>query len=166
LGIASLILWGEATVLENIAPDVWDWLPKTLTAQIHNTVAINLCLWDSLRRRFLWWGMNYVVTRLRAGRPRFDTGWSREGNLFSRHQIHTGSEAHPTSCPMGTGNKATGSWIWLSEFTNAWSYTSTVTYVSMAQYSIKERIRLHGVTQVKLRGNVYFIFYRNIVEAR
>jgi hypothetical protein len=82
-----------------------------------------------------------IVTRLRSERPGFD---SRQGQgYFSlRHRIQTGSGAHPVSYPVGTRNYFRGvklpgreadNWFPFStEVKNAWSYTSTSSYVIMA----------------------------------
>jgi hypothetical protein len=76
--------------------------------------------------------------------------WSRvripvgAGN-YSQHRIQTGSGAHPVSYPMGTKGsfpwgKAAGGWSYLppssAEVKNAWSYTSTPQYTSMAWCSV------------------------------
>jgi hypothetical protein len=40
-----------------------------------------------------------IVTRLRAGRPGFDSRYGK---------VHTGSGSHPASCSMGTGVVSSG----------------------------------------------------------
>jgi hypothetical protein len=49
-----------------------------------------------------------VVTRLRVGRPVYDS-WQEQGVDFSLcHCMQTGSGAYPVSYPMGTGGKVAG----------------------------------------------------------
>jgi hypothetical protein len=46
-----------------------------------------------------------IVTRIRAGRPGFD---SRQGMFFCLPPRPAGYGAHPVSYPVGTGDKAVG----------------------------------------------------------
>jgi len=48
------------------------------------------------------------VTKLRAGRPGFNSRQVNEGILSLRHRIQTGSGAHVACCPMGTGALSPG----------------------------------------------------------
>jgi len=58
-----------------------------------------------------------VLTRLRAGRPGFD---SRHGKRFSlRHRVQTGPGAHQDSYRLGNGGKAAVERSWL--LTSIWS---------------------------------------------
>jgi hypothetical protein len=73
-------------------------------------------------------------------------GWKTEGSEFESlegkqfsflHVVQTGSVAHPTSYPMGTGGSFPGLQAYNSPPTNAgakkmWIYTSTPPYVFMA----------------------------------
>jgi hypothetical protein len=57
--------------------------------------------------------LNEMRTRLRAGRPEFDTGCGSEGIFSPCHRVQTDFEAHTFSCPMGNegcflGGKAVG----------------------------------------------------------
>jgi hypothetical protein len=84
-----------------------------------------------------------IATRLRAGRPGFD---SRLGmwNLLFRHSVQTISGVHPASYPMGFGEILSSGAKWpeyeakylspsSTKVKNTWNYTST------------PPIRLHGV---------------------
>jgi hypothetical protein len=72
----------------------------------------------------------------------------RVGNFSLHHRVQNDSGAHPTSYPMGTrvsfpGGKAVGAWSWtrlhlVPRSKNAWSYTSTPQYVSLAWCSFKK----------------------------
>ena len=50
----------------------------------------------------------------RVGAVHIVTGWAVRGSnpVVGRFSVplKTGPEAHPASCTMGTGNKATGAW--------------------------------------------------------
>jgi hypothetical protein len=81
------------------------------------------------------------VTRLRVGRPEFDSRWELGFSLHYR--VQTGSGAQAGSYPNGyrrlltlglkrPGREAYHSPPSSAEVTNAWSYTSTVPYVFMA----------------------------------
>jgi hypothetical protein len=49
-----------------------------------------------------------IVTRLRAGRPRFNSRWGSGGIFSLLHCIQIGSGVYPTSYPMGTGGSCDG----------------------------------------------------------
>jgi hypothetical protein len=87
------------------------------------------------------------VTRLRVGRPTFDS-WQGRGFLCC-HRVQTGFRAHPASdgyrglFPGGvkrTGREADHSPPSTAEIKNAWSYTSTRPYL-MAWSLVKQRDR-------------------------
>jgi hypothetical protein len=74
----------------------------------------------------------------------------REGNFSLHHRVQTGSGAHPASYQWVSGSlftrgvKRPGREAELSpqfsaEVTNAWSYTSTYSYIFMAWYLVKHR---------------------------
>jgi hypothetical protein len=82
-----------------------------------------------------------IVTRLRTCRPGFD---SREDlGISLRHRVQTGPEAHKASYPMEPrvlspvvnrpGCEANHSLPSNAEVKNAWSYTSTSSYVFMTK---------------------------------
>jgi hypothetical protein len=89
-----------------------------------------------------------TVTRLRTGRPGFDSQ-RRQGFFSLRHLVQTGSRVHPTSYPMDTGGclvrvrrlvRETNHLLpSLAEVKNAWSYSTTASDVSMAWYLVKHR---------------------------
>jgi hypothetical protein len=82
-----------------------------------------------------------ILTKLRAGRPGFDS--RQEPDFSPCHRVLTGSGAHPASYPLGTGglslvvehprHEADHSPPSSAEVKNSWSYTST------------PRICLHGM---------------------
>jgi len=64
----------------------------------------------------------------------------RGRDCFYSHRVHTGTEAHTTSCPKGTGScfpesKAAGTWSWLLTF--IYRHASALPYVFMVWYLIK-----------------------------
>jgi hypothetical protein len=82
----------------------------------------------------------------RCSRVRFSAG---AGNFFLHHRVQNGSGAHPASYPMGTrgssprvkrpGCEADHSPPSSAEVKNAWSYTSTPQYTSMAWCLVKHK---------------------------
>jgi len=45
-----------------------------------------------------------------------------KGFYSLRHRVQTGSGAHPATCPMGTGSKATRGWNWPLTSILCWGY--------------------------------------------
>jgi len=74
-----------------------------------------------------------IVTRVRAGRPRFDS-WHGHGFFSLRHRVHTASGAHLASYSMGTGSGA--------EIKSDWSYNFTPQYAFMERYLVITRATL------------------------
>jgi len=86
-------------------------------------------------------------TRLRAGRPGFD---SRQGlGIFFRHRVQTYPGAHSASFPVGSGaltlgvkrrgHEADHSIPSTAEVKYAWSYISTLPYAFMAWCLVEYR---------------------------
>jgi hypothetical protein len=82
------------------------------------------------------------------------------GNFSLRNRVQTGSGAHRTSFPMGTGGffprgKAAGSIHLVSKSKNVWSCTSTPPYVFMAWCLVKHRdFTLLYFTQIRPRSGL------------
>jgi len=95
-----------------------------------------------------------TVTRIRTGRPGFDSRQRKEYSL--RQRVQTGSGAHSTYYPMDTrsffprgiklpAREADHSPPSCAEAKTLWSYTSTPPHTFMAWCLIKQRICLDGV---------------------
>jgi hypothetical protein len=89
-----------------------------------------------------------IVTRLPAGRPKFDS-WQGHGYFHLHNRLHTRYGAQLASYTMGTEDsypegKTAGAWSWpltstSAEVQYAWRYTSTPQYVFMAWCLVKHR---------------------------
>jgi len=62
-------------------------------------------------------GISVILeTRLRAGQPGFNSRQGLWWNFSLRRRVQTGSGAHATAYPLGTGNKVAGVWSWSLSF--------------------------------------------------
>jgi hypothetical protein len=123
--------------------------PFTIIANLHSTLkGLEFLIFTVLAKsRGSWVGtaLGYGLDD-RGSKVWFPAG---AGNFSLHHRVQNGSGAHPGSYPMGTrgsfpGGKAAGAWSWpltpsSAEVKNAWSYTSTPQYVSMAWCLVKHR---------------------------
>jgi hypothetical protein len=65
----------------------------------------------------IWVSSVSMVTRLRAGRPGFDSR-QRQGSFSLRHRVQIGLGIHPVAYRMCTGGKATRTWSWPLPFSD------------------------------------------------
>jgi hypothetical protein len=91
--------------------------------------------------------------------------------IFSLYQlVQTDSGAQPVSYQIGIGGSFPGDKADHSPPSNAksknlWSYTSTLPYVLMAWYSVKDRISLHG-TVFTYRNNFISLYFNFTVRCK
>jgi len=105
-----------------------------------------------------------IETKLRFGRPWFNSRQEQWCDFSLRHCIQIISGAYGTFYSRGTGGKAAGTWSWTSppsnsELKNAWSYASTPRL-------IKKEIRPHGVVLSQAQGQLYLYLKRCLMVSK